>query len=261
MKLLVNYDYGTLGTAYYFERAAKRLGHEVIRLGENTDNLDVVINIEPIGRIFKAPDVPCFYWECDSFIRKALPENEGAIDKLFLGGAPEDKYYFRRDAIFLPHAADKELHVPHPEVEKEFDLVMIGSMTNEYIERARLVDLLKTKFNVHVSRADPGVAYAQALSQGEIIFNRSYTDWNIPMRFFEGMAVGALLTNFHPNLDDLAEPYKHYIPYTSDYEMMENVEYFLKHPKELEEIRQNARKLVLDKHLYEHRVERMLQEL
>ena len=81
---------------------------------------------------------------------------------------------------------------------------------------------------------------------------------NIPMRFFEGMAIGALLENYNDNLDSLATNGEHYIGYTSFDDLVAKIRYYLDHNTARNKIVRKARKHALKHHTYQHRAKEIL---
>lgn len=238
-------------SAWYLTKAFKELGHELVTGYE----ADIVINIDGMPRIDRLPDAKYFLWDTDSFLHGLAAQD--TYDKIFIAGAPEDLVKYPPGTVYLPHAFDPGFHNPHDE-EKEFDIVMIGSMTNIYTERMRLINSLRQRFTVLEETRDPGHEYAKALSRGKLIFNRSLGEQNIPMRFFEGMAIGTLLHNDTGNLDEFATPHVHFIPYKDERDMLIQAEYYLNHDDEREEIARASREHALSNHTYKHRAEEML---
>lgn len=245
-------QYGS--TAWYMERAFKELGHKIVRGGTP----GVIVGIDGTEPPKSIEGVPYIYWDTDSFLHEPVVMG----DHLFIGGCPEDLKKYPEGTIFLPHAADPELHRPMY-VEKEYDIVMVGSTDDRYGERNRLLELLKSKYRVHVAKTRPGLPYSQELSKGKIIFNRSMTDMNIPMRFFEGMAIGCLLTNYSKNLDILATRGVHYWGYENDSEMFTLIDKLLDGDIGDIILDQNSyrRAHVLHNHTYKHRALTLLSVL
>lgn len=244
-------DVGPGGSsAWYLTKAFHDLGHEIV-----TENPELIVNIDGQPLAPRIMGVPYFFWDCDSFFHGPPTET---FDKLFIGGSPDDIGKYPLDSIYLPHAFDPEIHKRH-DVEQEYDLVMIGNaFTGMYEERNRLVSLLQTKYKVLHIETPFGDEYAKAMSRGKLIFNRSLTDKNIPMRFFEGMAIGALVHNDTGNLDSLATKFEHYIPYIFDEELLTQVDYYLSHDDERIELAKRATKHALANHTYQNRAETIL---
>ncbi len=238
-------------SAWYLTKAFKELGHELVTGYE----ADLVINIDGMPHVDRLPGAKYFFWDCDSFMHEPN-ESTLAFDKVFIGGCPEDLEKYPKGTVFIPHAFDPEIHKPH-DVDQVFDVVMVGRKDSTYAKRNRTVDILKEHFTVYHEQAPFGEEYAKAMSMGKLIFNQSLGEKNIPMRFFEGMAIGVLLENYNDNLDGLADKDQHYIPYT-DETLVELVRYYLKFDDERERIRSKARKHALKYHTYKHRAKEIL---
>lgn len=231
-------------SAWYLTKAFHDLGHEIVTEHE----ADLVINIDGAPFVDSLPGVKYFFWDCDSFMHDPPEES---FDKLFIGGSPEDLERYPEGTIYIPHAMDPEFHKPH-DVEKKFDLVMIGRKDETYIERNELIKRLQKYFSVYYEQAPFGHEYAKAMSMGKLILNTTLGEKNIPIRFFEGMAIGCLLENYNDNLDPLAVEGKHYVGYTHE-NIVDKINYYLQHKKQREQIALNGRKHVLQHHTYKHR--------
>ena len=237
-------------SAWYLTKAFQDLGHEIV-IG---DEADLVINIDGCDYVDRIPETPYFFWDCDSFIHEPTPN----YDKTFIGGSPEDLDRYPEGTVFLPHAFSEDYH-KEQDVDKEFDVVMIGRIDDTYIERNRVLKLIDDKFKLLAGQEDFGIPYSEGMSKGKVIFNQSLGEKNIPMRFFEGMAIGCLFENYNGNLDELATPFEHYIPYYNDKDLMIKLYYYLNHPEEIDLIKKQARKHALSNHTYKHRARKILE--
>lgn len=243
-------------SVYHIWKAIRDLGHTALCREETAEDIDLVLDVDGVPPTERIEGVPYFYWDCDSFMHQYTK----GYDRTFVGGAPEDVDKYPNGTVFLPHACDPDLHKPLG-LEPEYDIVMAGSMSSIYTERKRLTQLLRDNFSVLEIEPGYGEGYNVALNQGKLIFNRSLSDRNIPMRFFEGMAVGALLCNDTGNLDSLATPFVHFIPYTTDENLITNARKYLENDELRKELATNAQKHALKHHTYKHRVETILSYL
>lgn len=244
-------------SAFWIWKAINDLGHTAL-CAEDTKKPDLVLNIDGHAPIGKEPGVPYFLWDCDSFLKAGIFDTD--YDQIFIGGSPEDLVKYPKGTVFLPHAFDPDYHKPLDN-KKGCDIVFAGSLSSIYEERKRLTSLLHQHFGVLEVEPGLGEAYNQALNHGRIIFNRSLGEKNIPMRFFEGMAVGALLHNDTGNLEPYGTPHVHFIPYTTDDNLLSNAQEYLDDEQRLEKLRKRARKHALKHHTYKHRVETILSYL
>lgn len=256
MKIQTNHTEPLTGySTYFIWKACKDLGHEALLANDYDSTADVVINVDGSPHVESISGKPSIYWETDSFFHG--PRTGKTWTHLFIGGCPEDMVKYPDGTVFLPHACDPEIH-KKADAEQEHDIVFVGSHNGLYSQRLEIMERLKDKYKVLDSETPFDQSYAQTLSRGKLIFNKSLGEKNIPMRFFEGMAIGVLLQNYNDNLDPLATAYEHYVPYSS-YEDLENqIDFYLSHEDERERIAKQAREHVLQHHTYKHRVETML---
>lgn len=240
-------------SAWYLTKAFYELGHEIVTGYE----ADLVINIDGMPRIDPLPNTTYMLWDCDSFFRD--PEGIDQYDQIFIGGCPEDLPKYPKGTIFLPHAFDPSIHYRR-NVPYNFDLVMIGNKNDQlYHDRNMLVELLRGKHNVYHEEVPFGDEYATAMSMGTLIFNKSLGEKNIPIRFFEGLAIGCLVQNYNDNLDALATAHEHYIPYTNNENLMQQVEDYLSRPEKIVAMRQASTIHALEHHTYQHRAKSILE--
>lgn len=239
-------------SAYWLTKAFNDLGHEIVTGYE----ADLVINIDGMRPVDSLPNAKYFFWDCDSFLHGPT-EDISKYDQVFIGGSPEDLSRYPEGTVYIPHAFDQDIHKRH-DVEQIFDVVMIGNTDNNlYKKRNELVNKIGKHFNIYHDQIEFGEPYAKAMSKGKLIFNHTLGEKNIPIRFFEGMAIGALLENYNENLDDLATKHVHYIPYTED-DLLIMIDYYLTHDDIRENLIKNANEHALKHHTYKHRAERIL---
>lgn len=259
MKVQTNNTSNNRTSAYYIWKALIDLGHDALLASEYSEDADLVLNIDGEDPVQLLLGKPSIYWDCDSFFHSP---NDLAFTSqhVFIGGSPEDLARYPKGTIYLPHACDPDIHKNMNEAQ-DFDIVFVGNHLPIYKKRMDMVNLLKDKYTVLDSETNFGTPYATEMSKGKLIFNMSLGDKNIPMRFFEGMAIGVLLENYNDNLDSLATSHKHYIPYKSYEDLLKQVDYYLSHDADRKAIAQNARKHVLKHHTYKNRVQTMLSYL
>lgn len=144
--------------------------------------------------------------------------------------------------------ADPEVHKKY-DVEEEYDVVFVGEQEG----REDILKKLDSEFNLlNLSSAEN---YAKELSRAKIIFN--YSRYNeINMRFFEGMAVGTLVTNKVPHLP--GKDGKHYMTYKDIDDAVSQIKKLLKDDKKRNEIAKNSRDFILKSHTYKHRLKEIV---
>ena len=74
-------------------------------------------------------------------------------------------------------------------------------------------------------------------------------------------AGGFLLTNHQNDFSIHFTEEQDYVSYDSTEDMMDKIDYYLKHEQERKEIAENGRKLVFEQHTYRQRFEEMLSVL
>jgi len=173
---------------------------------------------------------------------------------------------FGSECKWLPGFCDPEIHKKY-NLPKIYDIVFIGNLNLEginaqlYSKRIELLKLLGEKFNLKVFSGIYGQEMARIYSQSKIVFNKSRRD-DLNFRIFEAMACGSLLITDRPRpevgLEEFFQDGKHLILYNNEKDLIEKVDYYLKHEKEREEIALAGYKEVLEKHTIEHRTTQML---
>jgi hypothetical protein len=166
-----------------------------------------------------------------------------------------------RHAHWLPLACSPRHH--HPvNIEPEFDLVFAG-ITFYTVNRQRMGRLLRLhdRFDLCTGGGLGGEDYCRALSQGRVVFNSSVAQ-DVNMRVFEAMAIGRpLLTNRDAEANGLADLFEegvHYLGYDDD-DLLAQAECLLVNSALRDALAANARREVLARHTYRHRVETLLQ--
>lgn len=151
----------------------------------------------------------------------------------------------------ITYAVDENVY-PEVKAEKIYDIGFIGNLSDGD-GREDLFNSLKDKYKVLVSKDTPTNGIAGEYAKCKIILNPiRYEEINI--RFFEALACGAQIASYSPALHLFAEEGKHYLTYKTKDELHDKIEYLLKNPDIAETMRVEARKEVLRRHTYKHRV-------
>lgn len=243
-----NYNY--LNPGNYLQRAWKKKSYPV--------NREVQIVASPADG---SSDV---YWFLDNNIfdgNRDLMETRLANCQYAFYTQPDKADYFKEkkgDKAFLAmFAADPDLHFHH-DVKQIHDVGFLGELRN----RAELLSALRGELNFMLDGniTDP-LEYSRMLSECKILFNKSdYGEIN--MRVFESMAIGCLLTNKVPGMEEVGEDGKHFVLYDGTLEdARKKIKYLLEHDDVRKNIEKEARKLVLEKHTYQHRLEHILKSI
>lgn len=202
---------------------------------------------------------PSIFWAIDM----VAPQNPGApdIDQYVKRGKTFDKVYaacrsavryFEENGVeakWLPPAANPDYHRPWDE-EIIYNWVALWHnvpMRIEYTEEARRL------FKHHVGYAD-GEAYAQWMSKGHCALNVTRSG-ELNTRIFEAMAIKVpLLTSRVRDLHPLFSENEHYLGFDSPEELVEKIAWIQDHPEEAQAMAARARREVLAKHTFHHRV-------
>lgn len=130
---------------------------------------------------------------------QALHALGGAFDLIFTDRTGCERLHTLgfRNAHYAPlWSYDPSLHRPLPGVERDIDIVMVGSF-NPDVQRERAkwlgrVARLSRHWRVCVTTGVYGEEYARLMNRARIVFNRSLRG-EINMRVYESLACGALL--------------------------------------------------------------------
>jgi hypothetical protein len=185
---------------------------------------------------------------------------------------------FGPNAMWLPLAADEDIHVYKPDKAKN-DIFWkrilhrnrydIGMCAAPYKHRHRFERLFRKaglSTNFHF-RKNFGEEATREIARCIVGFNvgAGYTSekgMDINMRVFETMANGQamLQTNTYDDLgyEDLFEEGQHYIAYKSEEEAVEKAVYYAKHPDEAAKIAREGQHHILANHTYVHRCNKLL---
>lgn len=163
-------------------------------------------------------------------------------------------------AHWLPLACDPEVHRPVP-CRKDYDLAFVGSTERMlHAQRVARLDRLAQRFSVLVDTALDGDAMASAYSRARIAFNSSIAQ-DVNMRVFEAMAMGMpLLTNRDADVNGLLDLFhdgEHLAAY-DDSTLMDSAERLLQDTAARDTMGNAARREVLARHTYAHRVSQIL---
>lgn len=264
IKILLNFDYKyyPFTTASYFEMAASSRDDVITyRSTEKLPkDLDLVLNVEPVGEFVRIKGVPCAYYEIDNHVilgrERKYYDN---CDILLLAQELFLKMYDEYNPKVLPLGFDPNLHRCIPEREEIFDIGFIGNDT--YPERRRYLEQLGTRFKLLRTNSEPGLEYSKTLSSCKMLFNCSMNN-DINMRVFESIGVGKLFfTDRIPFLDKYFTEDEHYIGYSNWDELRQKVFYYLNRACFRQQIARAGREYALKHHTYNHRLDLVLKYL
>lgn len=262
MNILLNYQYQhyPFTTASYFEMAIKESkDHELFRNDSyNPEDIDLVINVEPVDDIIKIDGVPSVYYEIDNHvIRGADRHFYDKVDLILLAQNNFKSFYEDYKTAYLPLACWPKLHKRYPEEEQIYDIGLLGNDTYPY--RKMLLEMLEKEFKVLRGQADPGEPYSRKLNQCKMLFNCSM-DKDVNMRFYEAISCGRLLLTDHLEAqDDIAIEGVHYVAFKDQYDLIEKVRYYLEHEGERGNIAKQGMEHIQENHNYNIRLDELLE--
>lgn len=167
------------------------------------------------------------------------------------------KVYSKPGDIYLPYAADPEWHAPMPNVEKEYDACLIGL---QYMERTKWVDALRADgLKVYYDNGPAFREYRMLYNKSKVALSWS-SKQDLIARVFEGMCMGLpVVCNYVPDLKAHFKDGEHYYGFTSVSDAVGTVKRLLAFPEDINKVSHQAHDLVMEKHLYDHRVQQILE--
>jgi len=167
-------------------------------------------------------------------------------------------YYAQDGEYYLPYAADSIYHRPLNNIEKIYDVCIIG---NYYPSRVELMDKLKSKgyktiFQLGLAKQDAQLI----MNQSKICINWS-SQLDLTARVFETMGSGTvLLANRVPDLMQLFKENDHFFGFDTEKEAIEKVDHIIKNWDECKIIGCNGQKAIEDgNHFWESRFNTILE--
>lgn len=257
----------TYNKKHYLLRAAKRLGLEdyVLDYKPEYGVVEHLLNIEPFVH-FKLGSRWTGVWEIDTMLDRMEMNMDTWVrcDTVFVAHScvPERMNAFQGEKVILFQACDPELHRRLRDVTPEYDFVFAGSVgLPVYAERERTMDVLRNAgftFLGHGKGFTPQ-EYVRRMNQGRVMFIRSgakepFTT-QVEQRFFECLAIGPVLKDYHPDLETLGlVEGQDFYWYKNDEEMISKMKYLTANLDFARNMSENGRKKAIMYHTYEHRL-------
>jgi hypothetical protein len=257
-------------TARYFERAAAERGLEVVALTSvdpaQTQDLAWLLAVDP----FFAPPGALRHAACPTLAcvidvhQQLAPRLAYARYFDYVFAAQHD---YVADFSALPHPSahwlalgcDREVHFV-PGLPRTIDVGFVGKLGHPGSDRHTTLSTVLAAFATN----DWGRSYApremgEIYSRSKIVFNKSING-DLNMRFFEGLAAGALLVTdrIGNGLDRMGQDGVHFVTYSTIKEAIETIRYYLAHEDERAAIALAGHRHVFAHHTYAHRLDEML---
>lgn len=155
------------------------------------------------------------------------------------------------EAQWLPLAANPDYHRPWPDEEIIYDVIALHHDCQNRLAYTEVIR--KSGLRQFVGWRD-GEDYSQWMCRGRSALSLSRSN-ELTLRVFEIMAMGVpLITDRCRDLNVLFRENTHYLGYDNPGEMLEKIAWVQKYPKEAQAMAMRARKEVLAKHTFHHRV-------
>jgi len=259
--------------ADYLMLAAKRLGWNWVlpyqndtQSFKNDTNPEYVLNIEPFQKFIKGSKWTGI-WEIDiSLDRSEMNVSDWiASDTVLVANSnlPSRMKIFQGEKIVFFQACDPTIHKRMPLIPQKYDFVFSGSAGFEiYKERSRMMDMLRFhKFTFQDFGKGHSLAnYVRKINEGKVQFIRSVSktpiaESQVEQRFFECLAIGPVLKDYHPDLEELGlVESKDFFWYRNDSEMIFKMRYLIDNPDFAKQMAANGRRKALLYHTYDHRL-------
>ena len=224
-----------------------------------------VLNIEPFKTFVKGEKWTGI-WEIDLVLNRdeVSMSDWGQCDDVFIANStvPEKYKDFKHLCQLLFQACDPIIHRRIEDITPKYDFVFSGSIGLEFYEkREKYLSLLREKFSfADFGKNHEPKEYVKYLNEARVQFVQSGSNSTAPegyiaQRFFECLAIGPVLTNYHPDLDllGLIENID-YMCFRDEIELIEKMNLLIKDKDLRKSIQKNGRKKALMSHTYEHRL-------
>lgn len=258
-------------TAHYFDTAATEAGCDVRQIADLDEpgalaNIDLLLIVDPLltsPAALRAAPCPVAGYLID--VHQQLPIRltyARYFDHVFVA-QPDYLHHFEQlphgSAHWLPLACDRDVHYLAGQ-ERVHDVCFVGKLGYPNTERRATLEHVLTRFKAN----DYGRYYTpremgKVYSRSKIVFNKSING-DLNMRFFEGLAAGALLVTdrIANGLDRLGQDGMHFVTYTSAEDAVDKIRYYLSHDAEREAIAAEGQRHVFAHHTYGHRLATIL---
>lgn len=170
----------------------------------------------------------------------------------------------------MPFAASMKHHYYIPEIERKYDLVIVGHARKD---RIPIVNELKKVCNVGLYGSGwkdglgvvNGIDHVRAINSGKMYLSFSHTMAgynNVKVGLFEAMACRQfVLTSYMKELSEYFEIGKEIICYETEEELIELVKYYLKHDEEREKIMNAGYTRFIRDHTYQERWTKVIKDI
>lgn len=254
MRIFINTDVENYGLPRFFVKYLTEMGIREF----NDDQPEIVFNIDSIdSKGFRKGKKLTLYLEGDEFMNKGSRIDRYPQSDLLYIIQPNYLKYYPSKAKVLKIGVAPDFHYPR-NVKKEYDYVFIGRTRGNsvYDDRLnKLEELKKSKYTILVTDGTQET-YCDLMSSGRIILNimpKSGNEVCVNHRILEGMAMGCVMTDYHPYLDDFGLVKNvHYLPLDRFGDISDD---------EIQHIHEVGRKFVLENYSYPKAIDGILNDI
>src|SRR5262245_30223304 len=259
-------------TAHYFETAGDRVGCKIVHLNASRDptagvDLDAVLVVDPCiisPGALRRIDCPVIGVLID--VHQGLSMRLAYaryFDHVFIA-QPDYLSQFRAlphsSAHWLPLGCDPDVHFV-PGQERIYEVGFVGKFWVPGSDRFETLTRVLGQFVTTATRRTYSPREMGAIySRSKIVFNKSING-DLNMRFFEGLAAGALVVTdrIGNGLADVACEGEHYVGYSSIEEAIAVIRHYLAYDAEREAIARRGQAHAFAHHTYARRMARVLE--
>lgn len=258
-------------TARYFEKAARAAGHAVSPMSEigsakRLQGFDAVLVFDPwMGELEALRDAPCPTLVYLIDVHRHLGTRLAFaryVDHVFVAQSdfvPMFEALPHPSVHWLPLGCDPDVHFV-PRLERAFDVGFVGKFGEPGTARHTTLKAVLSAFATNdTSRFYSPEEMGRTYSASKIVFNRSIGN-DLNMRFFEGLASGALLVTdrIGNGLAEIGSDRETYILYDTAEEAGPLIQCYLKNDQGRMAIAARGQTLAFEAHTYAHRLATML---
>lgn len=250
-------------TARYFERAARADGHEVVTYVSAADcardvALDWLLVVDPCLddpgslRHVRCPIAGYLIDVHQQLAPRLCYANY--LDHVFVAQPdylPDFRAQGHPSVHWLPLGCDPEIHFATGNA-RIHDVGFVGKLGKPGSDRFVTLQRVLAAFDTNdTQRPYTPKQMGETYSRSRIVFNKSINR-DLNMRFFEGLAAGALVVTDHieNGLGEFGRDGEHYVTYRDADEAIDKIRYYLAHDAERERIARCGQRLVHAQHTY-----------
>jgi hypothetical protein len=250
----------------YLLKASEQLGiADKVELYKGQGNPEYVLNIEPFDRFIKGSTWTGI-WEIDLMLDRAETNisNWLECDNVFVANnnIPSRLRSYSGEITTLFQACEPSIHRRFKEITPIYDFVFSGTVGLDiYRKREEAMNTLKNSgFSfLDQQKGHTPQEYIKRLNSARVQFIRSGCkepfNSQVEQRFFECLALGPVLKDYHPDLEKLGlSEGVDFFWYKDEQEMIKKMHTLIDFPQFAQKMADSGRAKALMYHTYEHRL-------